>query len=80
MNLAGKQEAWMHPEDARKEKVESGQVVRIGNKETAINIKVKVTDKVNKGELLILNSFEDNPVNRLLKRNEKATFVSVRKV
>ncbi|UCE64910.1 MAG: NADH-quinone oxidoreductase subunit NuoG [Candidatus Zixiibacteriota bacterium] len=80
MNLAGKQKAWMHPEDARKEEIESGQVVRIGNKETAINIKIKVTDKINKGELLILNSFEDNPINRLLKRNEKATFVSVRKV
>ncbi|UCC78454.1 MAG: NADH-quinone oxidoreductase subunit NuoG [Candidatus Zixiibacteriota bacterium] len=80
MNIAGKQEAWMHPDDAAKEGVEAGQAVRIGNKETGINIKVKITNEVNKGEILILNSFEDNPVNRLLKRDEKVTFVSVGKI
>ena len=80
MNLTGKQEAWIHPEDAAGEEIESGQMVRIGNEETGINIAVEVTDKVNKGEILIVNSFEENPVNRLLNRDEKATFVSVRKV
>jgi NADH-quinone oxidoreductase subunit G len=80
MNIAGKQEAWLHPEDAAGEEIESGQVVRIGNEKTGINIAVQVTDKVNRGEILIVNSFDDNPVNRLLKRDEKVTFVSVKKV
>jgi predicted molibdopterin-dependent oxidoreductase YjgC len=79
MNINGKQEAWMHPEDVQKEGVEAGQVVRIGNAETGINIAVKVTEDVNKGEILIVNSFEKNPVNRLMNRDEKTTFVSVRK-
>jgi len=79
MNINGKQEAWMHPEDARKEGIEEGQVVRIGNQETGINLAVRITDEINKGEILIVNSFEKNPVNRLMKRDHKATFVSVRK-
>jgi NADH-quinone oxidoreductase subunit G len=80
MNLAGKQLAWMHPEDAAKEGIESGQKVRIGNRETAINVEAVVTDKVNQGEILVVNSFSDNPVNRLLNRDNNLTFVSVRKV
>jgi NADH-quinone oxidoreductase subunit G len=79
MNINGKQEAWMHPEDVQKEGIEAGQVVRIGNAETGINLAVKVTDDVNEGEILIVNSFEKNPVNRVMKRDEKTTFVSVRK-
>jgi predicted molibdopterin-dependent oxidoreductase YjgC len=79
MNINGKQVAWMNPGDAQKEGIEAGQVVRIGNTETGINIAVKVTKDVNKGEILIVNSFEKNPVNRLMNRDEKTTFVSVRK-
>ena len=74
MNIAGTEEVCIHPEDAEKEGINSGQNVRIGTKETAINIKAVVTDKVNKGEVLILNSFENNPVNRLLNHKNLATF------
>jgi predicted molibdopterin-dependent oxidoreductase YjgC len=80
MNIVGKQEAWIHPDDAEREGIESGQNVRIGNRETAINTRATVTDKVNKGEILIVNSFENNPVNRLMNRGRKVTFVSVSKV
>ncbi len=79
MNIDGNQAAWIHPGDAGAMELESGQVVRIGNEETAINIPVKITNKVSKGEILIVNSIEENPVNRLLKLDEKTTFVSVRK-
>lgn len=79
MNIDGKQVAQMHPKDAEKESLEDGQVVRIGNDETAINVAIEITSQVNMGEILIVNSFEENPVNRLMKLGEKTTFVSVRK-
>lgn len=79
MNINNKQEACMHPDDAAEEKIDDGDVVRIGTAETGINLPVRITDKINKGELLIVNSFENNPVNRLLSRVGDATFVSVRK-
>ena len=69
----------MNPEDARKEGIENGQVVRIGNEETGINLAVRITDEINKGEILVINSFEKNPVNRLMNRGHKAAFVSMRK-
>ncbi len=79
MNIDGRQIARIHPKDAEKESLEDGQVVRIGNDETAINVAIEITVHVNEGEILILNSFDDNPVNRLMKLGEKTTFVSVRK-
>ena len=80
MNIAGKEEVWIHPDDAAKEGIKAGQNVRIGTEDTAINIKAVVTDKVNNGEILIVNSFDKNPVNRLLKHDRPATYVSLRKV
>ena len=80
MRIDGKQEAWLHPDDARREEISDGQVARIGTEATALNIPVKVTSRVNKGEILIVNSFSGNPVNRLMKRGRRATLVSVRKI
>ena len=79
MRIAGRQEVWMHPEDAAGEGIANNQVVRIGTKETALNLHVKVTDKVNAGEILVVNSFAENPVNRVLKKGKPITHVSVKK-
>lgn len=79
MRIAGKQEVWMHPDDANKEGISANQVVRIGTKETALNLHVKLTDRVNEGEILIVNSFAENPSNRLMKKGEPITYVSVKK-
>ncbi len=79
MRISGKQIAWMHPDDAAREEISDGQVLRIGTAETALNLPVIITTGVNKGEILIVNSFSANPVNRLLKKGRPTTFVSVRK-
>jgi NADH-quinone oxidoreductase subunit G len=79
MNISGRQIAWMNSDDARSGGFSEGQVVRIGTEDTGINIPLHISDRINKGEILIVNSFENNPVNRLLRRDGKATFVSVRK-
>jgi NADH-quinone oxidoreductase subunit G len=79
MRIAGNQEVWMHPDDAAREGISENQVVRIGTEKTALNLHVKVTDRVNQGEILIINSFAENPVNRLIRKDQSITYVSVRK-
>ena len=79
INIDGRQVARMHPDDAKSENITEGQVVRIGTADTGLNIPVEITPAVNKGEILILNSFENNPVNRLFGRDGGAVYVSVRK-
>ncbi|MEE8417038.1 MAG: molybdopterin-dependent oxidoreductase, partial [candidate division Zixibacteria bacterium] len=79
MKIAGKQEVRMHPDDAKREGISDNQVVRIGTEKTALNLHVKVTDKVNAGEILVVNSFAENPVNRLMKKGKPITYVSVKK-
>ncbi len=79
MKIAGKQEVRMHPEDAKREGISENQVVRIGMEKTALNLHVMVTDNVNAGEILAVNSFAENPVNRLMKKGKPVTYVSVRK-
>jgi NADH-quinone oxidoreductase subunit G len=79
MRIAGNQGVYMHPEDAVTLNIGDGNHVRIGTEDTALNLPVVISDRVNKGELLIENSFPENPVNRLLRRGEPITYVSVRK-
>ena len=79
MRIAGKQEVWMHPGDADREGISNNQVVRIGTEKTALNLHVRVTERVNEGEILVINSFAENPVNRLMTKDKSITYVSVRK-
>jgi formate dehydrogenase major subunit len=79
MRIAGNQYVVMHPDDAEEEKIADGQTVRIGNKDTAVNLQAKISDKVNSGEILIINSFAENSVNRLMSKDIKYRFVSVKK-
>ncbi len=79
MRIAGKQEVWVHPDDANREGISDNQVVRIGTEKTALNLHARVTERVNQGEILVINSFAENPVNRLIKRDKSITYVSVRK-
>jgi NADH-quinone oxidoreductase subunit G len=79
MRIAGNQYVLMHPDDAEKEKITAGQTVRIGNEDTAVNLQAEISDKVNSGEILIINSFAENSVNRLMSKDIKYRFVSVKK-
>ena len=79
MRIAGEQVAYMHPEDASSLEILNGAHIRIGTDDTAINVPVEISAKVNKGEILVENSFAENPVNRLVNKNNPITFVSVRK-
>jgi len=79
MRIAGEQLAYLHPSDAATLEITDGNFVRIGTEETAINVKVRISEKVNKGEVLVENSFAENRVNRLQKRGEAIAFVSLKK-
>ncbi len=79
MRIAGIQRAVIHPDDAYSLEISSGAYVRIGTEDTAINLPVEISDKVNRGEILVENSFGANPVNRLMNKDKPITFVSVRK-
>lgn len=80
MRLSGKQAVNINPEDAGSLDVSDGSLIRIGGEDTAINLPVAVSTRVNKGEILIENSFADNPANRLMKKGEAVTYVSLRKI
>jgi NADH-quinone oxidoreductase subunit G len=77
--ISGSQQVWINPDDAAKEGIEEGQAVRVGNSRSALNLRARLTDGVNKGEILIVNSFSDNPVNRLMDRAKSVTSVSLGK-
>ncbi|MEE9553594.1 MAG: NADH-quinone oxidoreductase subunit NuoG [candidate division Zixibacteria bacterium] len=79
MRISKDQVAYLHPDDALSLEISNGNHVRIGTEGTAVNLPIEVSDKVNKGEILIENSFSENPVNRLLNKDNPITFVSVRK-
>ncbi|HBZ00775.1 MAG TPA: hypothetical protein DEO84_05570, partial [candidate division Zixibacteria bacterium] len=79
MRIAGHQVALINPIDATHEGLVENQIARIGTDTTAINIPINISDKVNRGEILIINSFSKNPVNRLLKKDKPITYVSVKK-
>ncbi len=79
MRIAGHQTVLMHPMDAAKEGISEGNTVRVGTDTTAIAIPVTISESVNRGEVLIINSFSKNAVNRLTKKDRPVTFVSVRK-
>lgn len=79
MRIAGEQVAYINPRDASSLEISNGNHVRIGTEETAINLPVKVSEKVNHGEILVVNSFSENPINRLLNKDNPITYVSVRK-
>ena len=79
MRISGAQVTYINPHDAAALDITDGNYVRIGGLETAINLRAVVSDKINKGEILVENSFAENPVNRLKKRGEAITFVSLKK-
>ena len=77
--ISGSQQVWINPHDAESEGIEDGQVVRVGNSRSALNLRARLTGGVNRGEILIVNSFSDNPVNRLMDRTKPVTSVSLGK-
>ncbi len=80
MRISGDQYAIVHPLDAAKEGCDEGQVVRIASDGFALNIPINISEHVNQGEILIINSFSKNPVNKLMKKDMPVTFVSLRKI
>jgi len=79
MRISGKQSILMHPEDARREGLIDDQIVSISNNNGSLNLPLKTTTHINKSEILIVNSFSQNPINRLMSRDSLTTFVSVRR-
>jgi NADH-quinone oxidoreductase subunit G len=79
MRISGEQIALVNPLDAAEIGLSDNQTARIENDNTAINIPIRVSDQVNQGEILVINSFSKNPVNRLMKKDRRITYVSVRK-
>jgi anaerobic selenocysteine-containing dehydrogenase len=79
MRIAGQQIALINPLDAAENGLEEKQVVRIGTDGITISLPIQISDLVNRGEILIINSFSKNPVNKLMKKDRSVTFVSVRK-
>ncbi len=79
MRISGKQYAMIHPADALAEELSDGQKAKIASETGAITIPLRISEVVNRGEILIINSFAGNPVNALMKKDKPVTFVSVRK-
>jgi NADH-quinone oxidoreductase subunit G len=79
MRISGSPMVLMNPHDASKEGVSDGETIHVGAQSITLEFIVKVTADVNRGELLLLNSFASNPVNKLMDRNTLTTFVLVRK-
>jgi NADH-quinone oxidoreductase subunit G len=80
MRIAGYQYAFINPLDAADEGLANDQMVRIEADIAAINMPIKISDHVNRGEILIINTFSNNPVNRLMRKDKLSTYVSVRKI
>jgi NADH-quinone oxidoreductase subunit G len=78
MRIAGQQTVLMHPDDAAREGISDNQEAVISNNGSSITLPMRSTAHVNRGEILIINSFSVNPVNKIMSRGEAATFVSVK--
>ena len=79
MRISGQQGILIHPGDASRDGISDGDTVRVGNSQASIELTARVSEHVNRGEALIINSFSKNPVNKIMKRESQTTFVWVRK-
>ena len=78
MRISGQEAILIHPEDAARDGIAENQVVTVSNGDESISVPARITTHVNRGEVLIINSFSNQPVNKLLSREDSITFVSVR--
>ena len=79
MRISGQQIVLMNPDDASKEGISDGETIQVGAQSLTLNVTVKVSVAVNRGVILLQNSFAGNPVNKLMDRNSLTAFVLVRK-
>jgi predicted molibdopterin-dependent oxidoreductase YjgC len=80
MRISGKQVVLIHPDDAVREKITDDQLIEIRNDCGLITVPARITSHVNPGEILIVNSFTDNPVNKLMKHDRPITLVAAKAV
>jgi NADH-quinone oxidoreductase subunit G len=80
MRISGQQTILINQEDAAKLGIAENQNVEIYNDRGTINLPAKVTHHVNRGELLVINSFSHNSANKLMNQNKPVTSVMLRKV
>jgi NADH-quinone oxidoreductase subunit G len=80
MRIAGGQSVLIHPDDAAKEGIADDQPVILSNGDATLGLTAQVSVHVNRGEVLVINSFAENPVNSLMKRERLITRVTVKKV
>ncbi len=79
MRISGVQAVMIHPDDAASDGIADDQMVLISSGDTTLNLPAKLTRHVNRGEVLIINSFAENPVNSLMKKDNLITRVSVKR-
>ena len=79
MRISGLQIVLLNPDDANNEGISNGEAIQIGAQSLTLGVTVKISDTVNRGEILLQNSFAGNPVNKLMDRNSLTTFVLIRK-
>ena len=80
MRISGKQIVLINTVDAIREEITDGQIIKLDAKTDTLEVAANVTDIVNRGELLLLNSFASNPVNKLMNKDNLTTCVLIRKV
>jgi anaerobic selenocysteine-containing dehydrogenase len=79
MRISGRQSVLIHPADASRDAINDGDLVRLGNDQFYLELDATITEHVNQGEVLVINSFSGNPVNKIMRRDSLTTFVSVKR-
>jgi NADH-quinone oxidoreductase subunit G len=78
MRISGQQGIMIHPEDASRDGIMDNAAVTVANGEDSITVQARITEHVNRGEALLINSFSHEPVNKLMKKDDPITIVTVR--
>jgi NADH-quinone oxidoreductase subunit G len=78
MRISGQQSILIHPEDAARDGIAENQAVVVSNNGESISLPARLTIHVNRGEALIVNSFSQEPVNKLMMKDDLVNFITVR--
>lgn len=70
----------IHPNDANQLSILNNDLVKVESKQATITLKAKVTENVASGMVFIPQNFTEVPVNSLMDKDEKITWVRVTKV
>jgi anaerobic selenocysteine-containing dehydrogenase len=68
----------IHPDDAARDGIAEGQMITVSGDGDSIQVPARITKHVNRGEALLVNSFSHQPVNKLMRKDNPITLVTVR--